>query len=326
MYLYTRACTCTCTCVHVEHTCIYMYVLTTFYVLYLYTCTCIYMYTCTSAFFMPVQVFQTLFKQYVTRMNFKMRMRKLEIKSIRAASSVRQALINLNALPQSSPVCGLIRVSEVERLARSYGVEPPQVLYDVFLLRHSDQKQLPNYTRTSGGGSLVQKPSEPTGGYASWSGAATSLQPGQRPQTYQEAWRAQSLLPQASQVSSIALPFGGTATLQVGQSVLDSSTRSITAPPPPASQMHSVVITSAASDKDALIVSVPRQSLMSRFRLISRPVAPPGMMSGIHLSSRPAYPSSSSSRGSVLHSLAKKISQKSRKLGKGKTSGTCTCA
>jgi hypothetical protein len=266
------------------------------------------------------QVFQTLFKQYVTRMNFKMRMRKLEIKSIRAASSVRQALINLDALPQSSPVCGLIRVSEVERLARSYGVEPPQVLYDVFLLRHSDQKQLPNYTRSSGGG-LVQKPRDTPVAYAPWGATTSSLPSAQGPQMYPEPWEAKSLLPQVSQVGSTALPFGGMALSQVGPSVPSGSTQSITASLPPTSQMHSVVITTATSDKNALMVSVPRQSLTSRFRLISRPVAPPGVMSGIHSSSQPAYPPSSTARGSVLHSLAKKISLKSRKLGKGKTSG-----
>ena len=241
-------------------------------------------------------------------MNFKMRMRKLEIKSIRAASSVRQALINLNALPQSSPVCGLIRVSEVERLARSYGVEPPQVLYDVFLLQHSDQKQLPNHSRSAAG--QVQKLREKSSsGLNNTPGIATNLmQSSQGLQMYQGTWENQSTFQQGPE--GLGLLFGGTLPPQAGQYVTSQSS---------SSHMHSVVITTSASDKNALMVSVPRQSLTSRFRLVSRPVAPPGVMSGLH-SSR-SYPPPTA-RGSVLHSLAKKISQKSRKLGKGKTSGT----
>ena len=235
-----------------------------------------------------------------------MRMRKLEIKSIRAASSVRQALINLNALPQSSPVCGLIRVSEVERLARSYGVEPPQVLYDVFLLQHSDQKQLPNHSRSAVG--QTQKLREKSSTIPSNTpGIATNLmQSSQGLQMYQGTWENQSNLQQGPE----GLLFGGTLAPQAGQYGTSQSS---------SLHMHSVVITTSASDKNALMVSVPRQSLTSRFRLVSRPVAPPGVMSGLH-SSR-SYPPPTA-RGSVLHSLAKKISQKSRKLGKGKTSGT----
>ena len=250
-----------------------------------------------------LQIFQALFKQYVTRMNFKMRMRKLEIKSIRAASSVRQALINLDALPQSSPVCGLIRVSEVERLARSYGIEPPQVLYDVFLLRHSDQKQLPNYTRKTQG----------EGGKKDSVSAGTSNL-GQLRQGLQERWGpTQMLMREQAALMGGSLPFGSSG-IDSGRSNFTTSQ------PSPPTTTHSMVITTAAGDKDALMVSVPRQALTSRFRLVSRPVAPPGLMTGFH-SSRPSYPPLVP-RGSVLHSLARKISQKSRKLGKGKTSGT----
>lgn len=240
-----------------------------------------------------------MFKQYVTRMNFKMRMRKLEIKSIRAASSVRQALINLNALPQSSPVCGLIRVSEVERLARSYGVEPPQVLYDVFLLQHSDQKQLPNYSRSSGAQAQKAKEKSSTDSNKLSGNLMKSAQGSQG------TWGHQSHLHQVYGVNP-CLPFEGAS--QAGPSMHYGV--------PQSSTSQSMVITTAASDKNALIVSVPRQALTSRFRLVSRPVAPPGVMSGFH-SSHSSYPP-----GSMLHSLAKKISQKSRKLGKGKTSGT----
>ena len=79
------------------------------------------------------QIYDALFKHLVTRMNFKMRMRKLGIKSIRAPSFIRQSLIKLDALPNSSPVCGLLRISEMERLVKSYDITPPQVFYDLFL-------------------------------------------------------------------------------------------------------------------------------------------------------------------------------------------------
>lgn len=68
-------------------------------------------------------------------------MRKLDIRSIRSPSLIRIKLIELSALPQSSPVCGLIKVYEMERLAQSYGVIPPNVFYDVFMSQGS-QKQV----------------------------------------------------------------------------------------------------------------------------------------------------------------------------------------
>lgn len=79
------------------------------------------------------QIYEVLFKHLVTRMNFKMRMRKLGVKSIRAPSFIRQGLIRLGALPSSSPVCGLLRISEMERLVSSYDVKIPQVFYDLFI-------------------------------------------------------------------------------------------------------------------------------------------------------------------------------------------------
>lgn len=92
------------------------------------------------------QVFDVLFKKYVNRMNFKMRMRKLNIRSIRAPSSVRLKLIELNALPQTSPVCGLIRISEMEQLAKSYGVTPPEVFYEVFLSKQKAPGSISSHT------------------------------------------------------------------------------------------------------------------------------------------------------------------------------------
>lgn len=83
------------------------------------------------------QIYDVLFKHLVTRMNFKMRMRKLGIKSIRAPSFIRQNLIQLDALPISSPVCGLLRISEMERLVTSYDMKPPPVFYDLFLNQKS---------------------------------------------------------------------------------------------------------------------------------------------------------------------------------------------
>lgn len=66
-------------------------------------------------------------------MNFKMRMRKLNIRSNRAPSSIRMKLVELQALPSNCPVCGLITVKELETLAHSYGVTPPAVFYEEFL-------------------------------------------------------------------------------------------------------------------------------------------------------------------------------------------------
>ena len=197
----------------------------------------------------------------------------------------------------------------MERLARSYGIEPPQVLYDVFLLRHSDQKQLPNYTRSSG---AKTQQSESSGkGSVSTTGAAGDL--GQFGQGSQEVWGATQMLMREQAALMQSLPF--TSRMSSGGSNFSSPQTSSL---PTATQ--SMVITTAVGDKDALMVSVPRQALTSRFRLVSRPVAPPGLMTGFH-SSRSTYPPLAP-RGSMLHSLARKISQKSRKLGKGKTSGT----
>ena len=197
----------------------------------------------------------------------------------------------------------------MERLARSYGIEPPQVLYDVFLLRHSDQKKLPNYTRSSAGRALA----EGGGGKNSSGVAARDLS--QSGQGSQEVWSATQMLMREQAALMQSLPFGGR--MNTGRSDYTTSQTSLP------SSTHSMVITTAVGDKDALTVSVPRQALTSRFRLVSRPVAPPGLMTGFHSSSsssRPSYPPLPP-HGLVLHSLARKISQKSRKLGKGKTSG-----
>ena len=75
-------------------------------------------------------------------MNFKMRMRKLDIRSNRAPSSVRMKLVELGALPTHCPVCGLITVRETERLAKSYGIEPPAVFYETFLLQGSQDPKV----------------------------------------------------------------------------------------------------------------------------------------------------------------------------------------
>ena len=100
---------------------------------YMYMCNCdVYAITCTLNSRFYLQLYETLFRKYVTRMNFKVRMRKHDIRSIRAASDVRVKLIDLNALPPGCPVCGLIRVPEMETLAKSYGLTPPDVFYDVF--------------------------------------------------------------------------------------------------------------------------------------------------------------------------------------------------
>lgn len=255
-----------------------------------------------------------------------MRMRKLEIKSIRAASTVRQALINLDALPQSSPVCGLIRVSEVERLARSYGIEPPQVLYDVFLLWHSNQKRLPNYSR-SNTTNVVSRTSQVMHTEKHEIVPQTSSV-SMSTHVHQKTQETKALLDRPvqvelpsekcsteamSQYSTEAISSPSTNVDAASQSASDPSTTIITSSESSSSKMFSTVTTTSTSDKDALIVSVPRHLLTSHFRLVPRPVAPPGVMAGLHSHSYTSPPF----RGSVLQSLAKRISQRSKKYGKG---------
>ena len=292
------------------------------------------------------QIFHSLFKQYVTRMNFKMRMRKLEIKSIRAASSVRNVLINLDALPQSSPVCGLIRIAEVERLARSYGVEPPQVLYDVFLLRHSNQQKLPNSARAiaqleSSRKALLRSAhgTSSTGSPKTVHSDDVSMDSASVSEMYPEARELQTLLHQVSQgqsspcrdsthqlshpsTSAEQTPYAGglmgthpysTTYASSFPSSIPFSSSSVSYY---SSNMPSTVFTTASSDQDALCVSVPRHLLTSHFRLVSRPVAPPGIMASFQSHSSPVSSTSPPSfHGSMLQNLAKKISQKSKKLG-----------
>lgn len=106
------------------------------------------------------QIYEEIFKELVTRMNFKMRMRKLQVKSIRAPSSVRLCLIKVGALPSSSPVCGLIRIPEMESLAKSYDLTPPSVFYDLFLKPGKEPPTyIPSYADGEGWGI------EPTGSF-----------------------------------------------------------------------------------------------------------------------------------------------------------------
>ena len=106
------------------------------------------------------QTYEMVFKQFTTsRMNFKMRMRKYSVRSIRAPSGIRVKMIELNALPPHSPVCGLIKVSEFDVLAKSYGVAIPGVFLDAFSSTVAKQQQqqagkrLPNNASSSGSSS-----------------------------------------------------------------------------------------------------------------------------------------------------------------------------
>ena len=69
----------------------------------------------------------------VERFSLKARMRKLGIRSIRAAPLVRLKLIELRSLPSHSPVCALILLSEAEHLVRSFHLPVPQLVYETFL-------------------------------------------------------------------------------------------------------------------------------------------------------------------------------------------------
>ena len=69
----------------------------------------------------------------VERFTLKTRMRKLGVRSMRAPPLVRIKLIELHSLPNHSPVCALILLSEAESLVRSFHLPVPHVVYETFL-------------------------------------------------------------------------------------------------------------------------------------------------------------------------------------------------
>ena len=226
-------------------------------------------------------------------MNFKMRMRKLDIRSIRAPSAVRLKLIELNGLPPHSPVCGLIKISEMERLAKSYGVFPPNVIYDVFLT-----KELLQYEEHK------RKHPEPL---------PTIKQPGKhgRPQKkalpfppLRPSFQPQHQYPQAIIPSSM-FPLHLSHHYQVPY----LGPRPRQGAPATSLVMMSSSTSGATVDGDSLIVSIPRQLTYLKIS--------PEQQVAMVTQATPTLPATIPPPfgGSLLQNLAKKISQKNKKLG-----------
>ena len=296
--------------------------------------------------FIFLQVYETLFRKYVTRMNFKVRMRKHDIRSIRAPSDVRVKLIDLNALPPHCPVCGLIRVPEMERLAKSYGLTPPSVFYDVFKAgepvspvastssssKKAGRPKKGDKSRSKGSGSsnkttmhgMVQHQQfvTPGGGQSSYA-AATYGHHGDGNMMNLVSGAGVGVV--SSQASNYGIvPYLTSGKDKHGSSVMTSPGVTMTSSAPISTDQITLGI---GSDSDSLIVSIPRN-------LTPYKVATPTKISGFNplLTADGSMPYAQSnqqrpvvlyggSRSRVLQNLAKKISQKSRKFTTNLNSG-----
>ncbi|XP_065903302.1 uncharacterized protein [Dysidea avara] len=94
------------------------------------------------------ELYSKILQSTVERFSLKTRMRKLGIRSIRAAPLVRLKLIELQSLPSHSPVCALILLSEAEHLVRSFHLPVPQLVYETFLRK-------PDSTSSTAADSLI---------------------------------------------------------------------------------------------------------------------------------------------------------------------------
>ena len=278
-----------------------------------------------------------------------MRMRKLAIRSIRAPSGIRLKLIDLNALPHHSPVCGLITISEMERLAKSYGVVPPSVFYEVFLTNKQQDGQ-----RSPSAATLQPKLGRPRKKYSvGGRGGAGVSQLSLSMLTHRPhlplgegavgGVAAQKHSTRFSSIPSV-VPMLGT-----GIPTLSGSGTSLPAVVVPSSAGYRYGVVpyigsgrvngNGADDDDddeALTVSIPRR--LTRFRLTAeqearmtssslQPQSQRSAVSHTPASAPVLVPSLSRlpyKGSSVLQNLAKKISQKSRKFSSGTGTGTGT--
>jgi len=264
-----------------------------------------------------------------------MRMRKLKIWSTRASSLIRTKLVDVGVLPQGCSVCCLISLAQLEQLAKSYRLEPPQVLYDVFLRRVADrgqngdqrQEQSPRVQLQGEGQSSRdqrypylhrdQQASSPIlfqsedplrshGGHTpSSSAAAASQSYGIVPYlTSSVSDRGGSSLEFPSSTSTSNLIMTSLGTKSTNQSYFPTSSPAFYSSKSPLS----------------LMVSIPRKhspyKIMSPGNAFDTTTMREG---GQGLSKSPRLPSHigassySGSRGKVLQTLAKKISQKSKR-------------
>ena len=302
---------------------------------HVHTCTILYVF---------IQVYEVLFRKYVTRMNFKVRMRKHDIRSIRAPSDVRVKLIDLNALPPHCPVCGLIRVPEMERLAKSYGITPPSVFYDVFKAGEpvSPIAATTSSSKKAGRSKKVEKGRQKGSNNKAVEGIVHRQQflpPGGGQSSY-----AAAMYGHHGDGTMMNVAFGGGGGRGVvsgqpsnygivpyltsgkekhGSSVMTSPGVIMTSSPPVSTDQITLGI---GSDSDSLIVSIPRN-------LTPYKVATPTKGLGFNplltangsmphaLSSQRPVVHYGGSRSKVLQNLAKKITQKSRKFNSNLISG-----
>ena len=247
-------------------------------------------------------------------MSFKMRMRKLDIRSNRAPPEIRVKLISLSALPFNCPVCGLITVSEMEQLAKSYGITPPQVFYDCLITEPSKQKMVKSKQREN----KVE-------GAAAVGKAPVAVGDGK-----QAAFEQQIRL--AAKDGHGVVPFlgqpsgGGHVTTQGTSSsgvIVRSSGAQITS----SSSWEEFQSKAGMEwDSDALIISIPRQ--YSPFKISQEALTNKTYKTGfnplsVYSTSSPGQPPmkqlQSQFKTSVLKNLAKKITQKSRKFSSSTT-------
>lgn len=261
-------------------------------------------------------------------------MRKHDVRSIRAPSDVRVKLIDLHALPPHCPVCGLIRVQEMERLAKSYGLTPPSVFYDVF---KADEAFSPTVLTSSKKTGRTKK-NEGGGGGGHKGRLKKSIDQGG-----EGIGGHQFMSPNGTQSPSVAFGspgtmnvLGGVGMFSVGQqgygivpyltSSRDSTGKSrqgiamtspgVTMTSSPPVSTDQITLGLGSGDNDSLIVSIPRN-------LTPYKVATPSHSLGFNPlytanSPMPTSPRSivqyGGSRSKVLQNLAKKITQKSRKF------------
>ena len=259
-------------------------------------------------------------------------MRKHDIRSIRAPSEVRVKLIDLNALPPHCPVCGLIRVPEMERLAKSYGITPPSVFYEVY---RAGEAVSPTASTSS---KKVGRPKK-----AMDSGQKGRLKKGAEDVMHQFVLSGGGQSPTIGSAAvfghfsdgTVNVFGGGPGGMGAGQRnygivpYLTSSRDQMSKNKQGNSTSPGVIMTSSApvstdqitlglrSDSDSLIVSIPRS-------LTPYKVATPTYSSGFNplLTPNGSMPLSyqrpvvhyGGSRSRVLQNLAKKITQKSRKF------------
>ena len=279
------------------------------------------------------QVYETLFRKYVTRVNFKVRMRKHDIRSVRAPSDVRVKLIELKALPPHCPVCGLIRVPEVERLAKSFGMTPPSVFYDVF---RAGETVAP-IILSSSSSKKVKKPKKTDGGHKKKSSAATTeggtvhqfMSPGGHmggggPISLFVQHRQHGISNMATgQTSYGIVPYLTSTRDQTsrggqGSGVMTSPGVTMTSSAPVSTDQITLGL---RNDSDSLIVSIPRNLTPYKVATPTRnldfnPFSTENSPMLYSSSQRPII-HYGGTRSKVLQNLAKKITQKSRKFTSG---------